>query len=35
VSVDGVKIGNGNRGKITKLLQEKYLLDIEKIILSS
>ena len=35
VSVDGIKIGNGKRGKTTKLLQEKYVLDIEKIISSS
>ena len=28
-SVDGIKIGNGNRGKLTKFLQDKYLQDIE------
>ena len=28
-SIDGRKIGDGNRGKLTKFLQDKYLLDIE------
>ena len=29
ISIDGHKIGDGNRGKITKFLQGKYLEDIE------
>ena len=28
-SVDGILIGDGKRGKITKFLQDKYLQDIE------
>jgi branched-chain amino acid aminotransferase len=29
-AVDGIIIGNGNRGEITKFLQDKYLTDIER-----
>ncbi len=32
ISVDGVSIGNGTRGQLTKNIQEWYALDIEKII---
>jgi len=34
ISVDDKKIGNGDRGFFTKLMQERYQLDIEKIVLS-
>ena len=29
-AVDGIIIGNGKRGEITKFLQDKYLTDIER-----
>lgn len=34
ISVDDKKIGNGDRGFFTNLMQERYQLDIEKIVLS-
>ena len=33
-SVDGIIIGNGKRGRLTKMIQDWYILDIEKMVKS-